>query len=304
MFGFWRRGRRLKGTAAVVSVVVPVFVALFLLAAPRTAQADELDDALHRSTLPVVQGHAPEAPVVSDGSDPAPKGDADKLTLDPVALALEQLWAADFHPETDRWTERNNRVKVSLLMSAMFFGNNLRVLDDVGIGLRVAWEVPGFISIRLDTTILPFSHIETRTINSSSGDGRRYTPGYLDMTCLTVGIFNPELSAAPNLAMWAGLGLDAVFYHYGGLIAGNHYTYVDQNVGGEFFFNLEYKIVDIFHVGLEWREHVLYAPQTEEGRGFVKVNGHTRGIHHERNQSFPVALSAITEFQLTVSVLF
>ena len=38
--------------------------------------------------------------------------------------------------------------------------------------------------------------------------------GFVDVTSLSIAIFNPELSSAPGLAMWAGFGVDLWYYNY------------------------------------------------------------------------------------------
>ena len=224
-----------------------------------------------------------------------------------TADELEKVWAEDFHPETDRWTEHNNRIKISLLASVLGFAENLRILSDVGFGLRVSWEVPGFIGIRLDTVAVPWSHMRVMDASPGSNPGAHHDmQGFVDVTSLSIAIFNPELSAAPNLAMWAGFGADMWNYHYAQRFGDLQYQYIDYNFGGNLFFNLEYKIADIFHVGFEIKEHIVYAPQTERGE-FYKLgnsNGlHTQGTRHSRN-AFPVAISEVIELQLHVSVLF
>jgi len=305
MFGIWRRGL----AAAVSSLCVPAVALLVLCASPAYA-GGEIEEQLRKPIL------EPTPLLAAPATELAPS--EGELVGDPVgeAIDLAKVWAADFHPETDRWTERNNRVKLTLYGCGMFFGQNMRIYNDAGIGLRVSWEVPGFIGIRFDSVLLPFSHMVVRNVGkTSTTDSNRSMRGFVDCSSISIAIFNPELSAAPNLALWAGFGVDVWSYHYDQLIAGatgtsRRYQYVDFNLGGNMFFNLEYKITDIFHVGVELREHVVYVPQTERGR-FYKVDNlvagiglHTVGSKHSRNQGLPIALSAVEEFQLHVSVVF
>lgn len=324
MFGIWRRGV----APAVSALFVPAVATLVLLAAP--VRAGDLDSAVNAPAQPTLFGAGPIE------LKPAP-GELDDSATRSAVEEIEKVWLADFHPETDRWTERNNRIKVTLYGSALFFGQNLRIADDGGVGLRLSWEVPGFIGIRLDSTLVGWSHMRVRTANAldtqgngttatASVDHTRNMQGFVDVTSLSIAIFNPELSFAPNLAMWAGFGVDVWSYHYDELeptlvpgttaatMANARFYYVDFNVGGNFFFNLEYKIADMFHVGFEIREHIVYAPQTERGE-FYKVDAggapgsnspgvHTVGAPHSRNQGLPFALSAVHEFQLHISILF
>lgn len=308
MFGIWRRGI----AAAAFTLSVPAVATLFLAATP--AHAGELEDVARKPAAV-----APASLFGGEATQLTPTANED-LAGDPVLQATEmaKVFAADYHPETDRWTERNNRVKLTLYGSALFFGTNLRIQHDGGIGLRISWEVPGFIGIRLDNVYVPFSHIRVRnTGRTSTNSSTRLAEGFLNLTSLSIAIFNPELSAAPNLAMWAGFGVDLWEYHYNSFIhtsAGQarRYQYVDWNVGGNFFFNLEYKISDLFHIGFEWREHVVYAPQTERGQ-FYKVDNlvqgiglHTKGTPHSRNQDFlaEIPLSMVHEFQIHVALVF
>lgn len=301
-------GNRRRGFAAAVSsLFVPAVAALVLTAAP--AHAGDLDEQLQKPQAPaptMFGAQATELKATSAELD-------DKGTTDAVDLA--KVWLADYHPETDRWTERNNRIKITLFGSALFFGNNMRIYNDAGVGLRVSWEVPGFIGIRLDSVLVPWSHMVVRNVGkTSTNNSNRSMQGFVDCTSLSIAIFNPELSTAPNLAMWAGFGVDLWEYHYDDFIHGangasRRYQYVDWNLGGNLFFNLEYKISDIFHIGFEIREHIVYVPQTERGR-FYKIDNlvpgiglHTVGSPHSRDQAF-APLSAVEEFQLHVSVLF
>ncbi len=302
MFGIWRRG-----IAPAVSMLFVPAVALVLSGSQ--ARAGDLDAAL-------ADAKAPEPTLFGESATKIKTVPAEESTAPSFADEIARLWAEDFHPETDRWTERNNRIKLTAFASAMFFGDNLRIHPDGAAGVRISWEVPGFIGIRLDTAGAPWSHFRVRDAQQTldTGDHSRFIQGFFDVTSLSIAIFNPELSFAPNLAMWAGFGLDVWSYHYDALIGSQgtsrRYQFVDFNAGGNLFFNLEYRIVDVFHIGMELREHVVYAPQTERGE-FYKIDNiipgiglHTIGSPHSRNQNLPVALSAVEEFQLHISVVF
>jgi len=295
MFGIWRR--------RVAPAIVTLFVPAVLTLTASSARAGDLDNELHKDTL---FGSQPKDLTVT-------LQEADD-TLQGMIDEVEKIWPADYHPETDRWTERNNRIKITFYPAILFWAGNLRVENNIegniGVGLRVSWEVPGFIGIRLDNTLVPFTYLRVRDAANAldkNGDHHRSIPGFVDLTSLSIAIFNPELSFAPNLAMWAGFGVDWINYHYSASAATAHYEFIDYNFGGNFFFDLEYKITDIFHIGFEWKEHIVYAPQTERGE-FYHVDlgngGFTPGVKHSRNNAIPVSLSTIEEFQLHISVLF
>ncbi|MBI3724747.1 hypothetical protein HY251_12450 [bacterium] len=298
MFGIGRRG---------VAVVVPAVAALVLTLAPRQTFAGELDDAVRKVD--------PKTSLFGFEGSPVAAASAQPESSARETAELEKIWLADFHPETDRWTERNNRIKISLIGSGMFFAQNLRITHNCAGGVRISWEVPGFIGVRLEEQMIGWARMEVREGPGgiSGNHNKRHMDGIVNYNSLSVAIFNPELSYPANLVMWAGFGVDLWYYNFadrdirrpgpGGTFDNEQYTFYDWNVGGNAFFDLEYKITDIFHVGIEIREHVLYAPQTERGE-FYKINGHTQGKPHNRNQDFIVALSAVHEVQLTISVLF
>lgn len=304
MFGIGRRGR---------AVVLPAVAALVLVLAPRHAFADG-----NEGTGSAGQGSATEGTLFGLASAaPAQGAVSNEAALQGAApidlskpISLERVWAEDFHPETDRWTERNNRIKLSLYGCGLFPSGNLRWVIDAAIGVRLAWEVPGFIGIRLDNIIDPLSRMRIR-LPSFNTDSTRTMKGFVDCTSLSVAIFNPESSYPANLAMWAGLGVDLWWYHYAEIeqvsIGGpptEHVHYIDQNVGLNFFFDLQYKITDIFHVGIGFREHLVYAPQTEVGE-FYHIDGHQASDgHHTRNATKPVDISPVEEINVTFSILF
>jgi hypothetical protein len=303
MFGIWRRGN---------AVVVPAVAALVLLLGPRPARADDGQQS-SANTLFGFQGEA--AP-----SEAEEKALNQGLRVLNWATVLDRVWSddkdKDFHPETDRWTERNNRIKISLYGGGWFFARNLRIEPDAFLGLRLSWEVPGFIAVRLENATDPIARMRVRLPNFGNDSTRHAQHGFVNCTSLSVAIFNPELSWPANIAMWGGLGLDLWTYHFvdRGINSSNqvvrfttdfqHNFVFNANPGLNFFFDLEYKIIDIFHVGIMYRQHIIYAPETELGE-FYKINGSTASHnHHGRNGTRPADLTTVEELSLSVSVLF
>jgi hypothetical protein len=295
MFGIWRRGS---------AVVVPAVAMLVLLLAPRQALAEPGEAAKPDTLFGFVGQMAPADAETQTRKDAALESAAPFKWEN---ISLDRVWAEDFHPETDRWTERNNRIKISIYGAGLFFPGNLRIACNAAVGLRIAWEVPGFIGIRLESVCDPLSRMRIRTTNALGGTSLRNMKGFVDCTSLSIAIFNPELSYPANIAMWAGLGWDVWFYHYyenNISFIGQRFDYQDFNVGGNFFFDLEFKITDIFHIGAGFREHILYAPQTEVGE-FYHVNGHQASDnHHGRNATRPYDVTAVEDVELSISVLF
>jgi len=165
----------------------------------------------------------------------------------------------DFHPETDRWTEHNNRIRLSSWTGAWFFGTDLDIRHDLVTGARVSWEVPGFIGIRWDSGLAPRSRADVDGLVGGARISRR-TRGVVHAHTLGLAIFNPELSV-PNLALWAGFGAGVFAYDYDEPQALRGATQVDDLEGFSFsvnvFVELDYRIVDVFHVGLGLRQHAL-----------------------------------------------
>lgn len=217
--------------------------------------------------------------------------------------------AADFHPETDRWTERHNRIRISLWMGVWAWSGEMDIHTDMVLGLRLAWEVPGFIGIRLDSGLVPWSRLEVKPVPPGFGNtnSKRHINGYVHNHTLSLGIFNPELSIA-GLAFWAGFGGGLWFYEYHendvfGVDSGIDGDWSDVNISGHIFVELDYKIVDILHVGIGLREHVVLADQTDEGR-FYEFNGVKQSYDSGRNQGILDDLALVTEFTFNISVLF
>lgn len=232
-----------------------------------------------------------------------------------TATPLQRLErVADFHPETDRWTDRNNRIRLSPWVAGWFFSNNLKVEHDMAMGLRLAWEVPGFIGIRLDSGIVPWSHLDIHFPNPQKPSGLtdRRIPGIAANIALTLGIFNPELSTpAGPLAFWAGFGPEIwIFSYKQDNVAFSSstvkYSSMDDfprelNWGAQIFIEMDFKISDLLHAGLGFREHIFRAPQTKRGRfwtidGTRADNGNTRGN--------PMLLATVQDIFVELSILF
>jgi hypothetical protein len=210
----------------------------------------------------------------------------------------------DFHPETDRWTARTNRIRITPFIALWMFSGELDIRADIAMGLRLNWEVPGFIGIRLDFGVVPtYSRLEVKN-GTSSG----YMQGTVANFNLSLGIFNPELSIE-GLAFWAGFGLGLWYYDYHesdlfGASTGVDGDWNDTNIGGNIFLELDYKITDIFHVGIGLREHIILANHTDDGR-FYEFNDVEQSFGGDgRNDGIIDDLAIVTELTLNFSVLF
>lgn len=213
----------------------------------------------------------------------------------------------EFHPETDRWTERTNRIRISPWVGAWMFSDELRIHHDVALGFRIAWEVPGFIGIRLDSGFVPWSRMEVKSVNASGGVSSRWMDGIVHSHTLSIAIFNPELSI-DGLAFWAGFGGGLWIYDYNendvlGMDSNVNADFDDINISGNIFVELDYKILDILHVGMGARLHVLYADHTNDGR-FYSINGVEQSGGVDRNDGIVDDLATVTEFTFNISVLF
>jgi hypothetical protein len=210
----------------------------------------------------------------------------------------------DFHPETDRWTARTNRIRITPFIGVWFFSNELDIRHDVCMGVRLNWEVPGFIGIRLDVGTVPlYSRLEIKN-GTSSG----YLQGTVANFNLSLGIFNPELSIE-GLAFWAGFGLGLWYYDYNeddifGSSTGVDGEWNDTNIGGNIFVELDYKLTDIFHIGIGLREHIILADHTNDGR-FYEFNDVEQSFGgDDRNDGILDDLAVVTELTLNFSILF
>lgn len=237
-------------------------------------------------------------------------GDADLGRTDlgeELLLSDLRLTQEDFHPETDRWTARTNRIRITSWVGAWMFSNELRIHHDVVLGLRLNWEVPGFIGIRLDSGFVPWSRMEVKGINATGGTSSRWMSGVVHSHTLSLGIFNPELSV-DGLAFWAGFGAGLWFFNYSesdvfGQNTGVDAKFSDTVFSGNIFVELDYKILDILHVGLGMRLHVLMANHTDDGR-FYDFNGQSQSFAKGRNDGLVDDLATVTEFTFNISVLF
>lgn len=293
----------------VRGLVLPALAGLILSAAP--AQAGELDSCrlqtragglrvasadLHSSaqtsTQQAAKGYAFEAL-----EDEINLGLHSTYELDRVPMAdLRQI--EDFHPETDRWTEHNNRIRITWWNGGWFFSKDLDIEHTWATGLRLAWEVPGFIGIRLDHGIAPLANLEVR----SGVNGRDTIRGFVHSHTLSLAIFNPELSV-DGLAFWAGFGAGLWVYDFqeNNVNTGN-IDFSDTNLSGNIFIEIDYKIADIFHVGIGIRQHFLLADQTDDSRYYVA--GSTGVGTDGRNNGILDDLAGVTELTFNLSVLF
>jgi hypothetical protein len=299
----WRLGR---------AAVVPALASVLLLAAPQHASAGELDDFVRQSQVNIISGQTTkaDAPQSTDGATTNAVAKSGGAGSDDSGK-LEN--ATDFYPETDQWTERNNRIKISAYFSGLLFGRNLRIEPDFAEGLQLSWEVPGFIGVRLNTVVVPgYSRMQVSPEGGSQNGASpgRHITGTVDCTSLSIAIFNPELSMpSPGaLAMWAGLGLDLWIYHYteDGLTFISNFQHnfsFNTNPGMNIFFDAEFKVTDNFHIGLGLKDHIVYAPQTERGE-FYQIGGVTQGTKHHRNATRPLDLSNVFEMSVIFSILF
>lgn len=233
------------------------------------------------------------APTVADDLDRVPQGD----------LRLIE----DFHPETDRWTERTNRIRITPFVGGWFFSGELDIHADVVVGARLNWEVPGFIGIRLDAGVVPWSRLEVKNATPNNPQSSRWLDGMVASFNFDLGIFNPELSI-DGLAFWAGFGAGLwIFeYHESGIFGNPNLDgdWSDINISGNIFVELDYKIMDILHVGLGLREHVLIADQTDDGRFYEFNNVQQSTGGDGRNDGILDTLATVTELTLNFSILF
>jgi len=287
---------RLRGPGALLAAVS------FSVLGAGVAGAGPLDERLAELAVPAEAPLSLDAPVEADAAttalshrlDEVPTGD-----LGPVA---------DFHPETDRWTDRNNRIRITLWSGGWAFGNELDIHHDVVVGIRLNWEVPGFIGIRFDVGAVPWpARMEVKAATGVNPQSSRQMAGVVSNWNLSLGIFNPELSV-PGLAFWAGFGGGLWVYTFDeddifGDGSGVDGSFDDINIGGNIFVELDYKVADILHVGLGTRLHVILADHTDDGR-FYELNGVDQSFGSGRNDGIVDDLALVGELTLNISVLF
>lgn len=302
--------------------LVPVFAAA-VLSLPAMAQAGELDSCRvqTRGNTPLIadsgvgqanlgyefEALSDEIRLEGSGSDLL-DGEI-QLGLDSVPMS-DLRNVEDFHPETDRWTEHNNRIRITWFTGGWFFSNELDIKNDVVTGFRIAWEVPGFIGIRWDSGFVPWSRLEVKALRADGSTSSREMSGIVHAHTLSLGIFNPELSV-DGLAFWAGFGAGLWIYDYNesDIFSGSSSAntadgdFSDINIGGNIFVELDYKIADVFHIGIGIRQHFILADHTDEGR-FYAFDGVDQSGVGGRNDGIIDDLAGVTELTFNLSVLF
>ncbi len=241
----------------------------------------------------------------------------DASVRDAVPLGELQL-VEDFHPETDRWTDRNNRIRITGWVGGWFPSGELRIDPTAVIGFRINWDVPGFIGIRWDSGFVPWAQLRVRDTGGGGNDDFEKAIGFVHSHTLSIGIFNPELSV-DGLAFWAGFGLGFWIYQFDDDdvdLTGNNSARVTfnefdgimgeedaLNLAGNIFVELDYEITDVFHIGLGLRQHVILADHTNLGR-FYEIDGALASQGDGRNDGPFDDLAGVTEITLNISVLF
>ncbi|MBL4844605.1 MAG: hypothetical protein JKY65_03685 [Planctomycetes bacterium] len=299
--------------------LVPVFAAA-LLSLPVLAQAGELDSCRlqTRGTGPMVaqadlgyefEALADEVRLQSSEIDRLLLHEDVRLGLDTVPMG-DLRNVEDFHPETDRWTEHNNRIRITWWTGAWLFSKELDLKNDLVTGFRIAWEVPGFIAIRWDSGFVPWSRLEVKQLQPAGNVSSREMSGMVSAHTLSLGIFNPELSV-PDLAFWAGFGAGLWVYDYNESDIFSGSSSVDTadgdwseiNIGGNIFVELDYRIMDVFHVGIGIRQHFILADHTDDGRFYALDGVDQKGLGG-RNDGIIDDLAGVTELTFNLSILF
>ena len=98
----------------------------------------------------------------------------------------------DFHPETDRWTDRTNRIRITLWQGGWFFSSELDIHHDYVVGFRINWEVPVFIGIRWDSGFVPWSRMEVKAVPgiNTNPASSRWMSGVVHSHTLNLGAFS------------------------------------------------------------------------------------------------------------------
>lgn len=281
----------------------PLVAGVVLLLSASDARAGELDACLSgaRGQVLTIADHD-----LGLAERARPVGDAVVLgDLQPIE---------DFHPEVDRWTARNNRIRITGWTGLWAFSGELDIDATAVIGFRINWEVPGFIGIRWDSGFVPWAQLEVKDANNDTE--KAY--GVVHSHTLSIGIFNPELSIG-GLSFWAGFGLGLWVYDFNdndvsfnsGTDVSVSFSETDGilgdedaiNLSGNIFIELDYEVADIFHIGLGLRQHILLADHTNLGR-FYEINGTLASRGDGRNSGPLDDLAGVTEITVNFSFLF
>lgn len=255
-----------------------------------------------------------ERQATEDGVLNTPKS-LNEIRLASIFDQNEELQAlTDYHPTVDRWTDRDNRIRVKMPISWLLYSGELDVKPNVGIGLSISWEAPGFIAIFFEGMISPFSRLEVKPGASLNPRSSRHAEGFTANAYLSIAIFNPELSNE-DLALWAGVGAGAWYFNFNddstqNSIAPSDVEFQDTVPAAKVFFEIDYRVTPNIHVGFGTALHVLYARFTDDGR-FYKVNGISGGVglggaltQENRNEGFLGHLALVTDIHLNLSVVF
>jgi hypothetical protein len=242
----------------------------------------------------------------------------DQKTLEDIFLDDSELGLyVDYesHPEVDRWTKRNNRIRLRTWFGAWFYSGELDVRHHYANGLSLSWEVPGFIAIHFEAAISPLARLEVKPGGSANQASSRHADGNVSNAYLSLAIFNPELSNE-NLAFWAGVGAGVWYFDFqegsvqggGGLRA--DVDFQELSPAGKVFIEIDYKISDTLHVGFGFATHIIYSEHTDDGR-FYEVNNVQGGVasggaltQDGRNDGLIGHLSVVWDIHLSISIVF
>lgn len=220
----------------------------------------------------------------------------------------------DYHPTVDRWTERNNRIRLRTWVGAWFYSGELDVRHHIATGLDVSWEVPGFIAIHFEAGVSPYARLEVKPGGSANARSSRHADGIVSNAYLSLAIFNPELSNE-NLAFWAGVGAGVWYFDFNEDSVQNNAVPTDVEFqeltpAGKLFIEIDYKVSSIIHIGFGFATHILYAEHTDDGR-FYDVNGVQGGVgtggaltQDGRNDGTIGHLSVIWDVHFSLSLVF
>lgn len=283
---------------------------LCLLATPAHANTD--NDSMTLQSIFNLQRSATEARLNGGPSVQQKRESRDLERLFDENSDLRLL--KDYHPTVDRWTERNNRIRLSPYVGVWMYSGELDVRHHVSYGLRLSWEAPGFIAIHFEGATSALSRLEVKPGGSANARSSRHATGLVSNFYLSVAIFNPELSNE-DLAFWAGVGGGFWYFMFdedsvqNGAIP-TDVEFEDYVPSAKVFFEIDYRISQTLHIGFTFATHVLYAKFTDDGR-FYDVNGISGGVgaggaltQEGRNNSFFGHLALVTEGNLSISLVF